>query len=93
MRKLLFKLYVTGRTRNSENAIKNLSRICDEELNGRYEISIIDILERPELAKKEKILATPTLIKSLPMPIRRVIGNLSNKEKTLKGIELELKSF
>jgi len=93
MRKLLLKLYVTGRTRNSENAIKNLSRICDEELNGRYEISIIDILERPELAKKEKILATPTLIKSLPMPIRRVIGNLSNKEKTLKGIELELKSF
>ena len=69
-------------------AIANLRRICDEELHGEYQLEIIDVLERPQLAEDDKILATPTLIKQLPPPLRRVIGDLSNKEKVLLGLEV-----
>jgi circadian clock protein KaiB len=84
----ILKLYVTGKTTNAEVAIANLRRICDEELQGKYELHIIDVLERPDLAETDKILATPTLIKRLPPPLRRVIGDLSDKHKVLLGLDV-----
>jgi circadian clock protein KaiB len=69
-------------------AVANLRRICEQELQGRYELQVIDVLEQPQLAEDEKILATPTLIKQLPPPLRRVIGDLSDKEKVLLGLEV-----
>ena len=88
MTKLVLKLYITGKTPRSELAILNLRRVCDEELAGRYEMQVIDVLERPQLAEDEKILATPTLIKEVPPPLRRIIGDLSDKEKVLLGLDL-----
>jgi circadian clock protein KaiB len=84
----LLKLYVTGKTPRAEKAIANLQRICSEELQGQYELQIIDVLEHPQLAEDEKILATPTLIKRLPPPLRRVIGDLSDKDKVLLGLDV-----
>lgn len=84
----LLKLYVTGKTPRAEQAIANLRRLCVEELDGQYELQIIDVLEHPQLAEDEKILATPTLIKRLPPPLRRVIGDLSDKEKVLLGLDV-----
>jgi circadian clock protein KaiB len=69
-------------------AIANLRRICEQELRGKYELEVIDVLEQPQMAEDEKILATPTLIKQLPPPLRRVIGDLSDKEKVLLGLEV-----
>jgi circadian clock protein KaiB len=88
MNKFVLKLYITGQTPRSEAAIANLRKICETELNGVYEMVIIDILERPQLAEDEKILATPTLIKELPPPLRRIIGDLSDTEKVLLGLDL-----
>jgi circadian clock protein KaiB len=82
----VLKLFVTGKTPRAELAIANIRRICEEELKGQYKLDIIDVLEHPELAEDEKILATPTLIKQLPPPLRRVIGDLTNKEKVLYGL-------
>src|SRR5690348_11461870 len=86
--KFLLKLYVAGSTPRAALAIENLRRICDNDLAGRYDLEIIDVLEHPELAEQDKILATPTLIKQLPPPLRRVIGDLSDSEKVLLGLEL-----
>jgi circadian clock protein KaiB len=88
MNKPLLQLYITGITPRSERAIANLRRICEERLDGHYEMVIIDVLERPQLAEDEKILVTPTLIKSLPLPSRRVIGDLSDMEKVLSELDL-----
>jgi circadian clock protein KaiB len=88
MSKHILKLYVTGNTPRSERAIANLQRICEQELKGRYTMKVINILECPQLAEDEKIIATPTLIKELPPPIRRIIGDLSNTEKVLIGLDL-----
>lgn len=87
----LLKLFVTGASSRTGTAIANLNRICEQELAGRYELEIIDVLEHPELAEDQKILATPTLIKSLPLPLRRVIGDMSNTEKVLLGLEVQVK--
>jgi circadian clock protein KaiB len=87
--KLLLKLYITGKTPRSERAIANLRRICEEDLRGQYELAVIDVLERPQLAEEEKILATPTLIKELPPPLRKIIGDLSDTEKVLLGLDLQ----
>jgi circadian clock protein KaiB len=84
----ILKLYVTGKTSKAEVAIANLKRICEEELCGKYELQIIDVLEQPQMAEDDKILATPTLIKRLPLPLRRVIGDLSDKHKVLLGLEV-----
>jgi circadian clock protein KaiB len=81
-------LYVTGSNPRAELAVTNLRRICEEELAGQYELEIIDVLENPQLAEDDKILATPTLIKQLPPPLRRVIGDLSDTEKVLLGLEV-----
>ena len=82
----LLRLFVAGKTPRADQAIANLKRICEQELEGRYELEIIDVLEQPELAEEARILATPTLIKHLPPPLRRVIGDLSDKEKVLMGL-------
>ena len=87
--KQVLKLYISGETARSARAIANLRRICQEELKGEYELSIIDVLERPQLAEAEKILATPTLVRELPPPLRRLIGDLSDKEKVLVGLDLQ----
>ena len=92
MAKLRLRLYVTGKTAQSEKAISNLRAIIDEELTADYELEIIDILERPQLAEDERILATPTLLKELPPPIRKIIGDLSDKDKVLLGLDLYLKN-
>jgi circadian clock protein KaiB len=84
----VLRLFVTGTSPRAQVAIANLRRICDQELHGQYELEIIDVLENPQLAEDEKILATPTLIKQLPPPLRRVIGDLSDKEKVLLGLEV-----
>lgn len=89
MDKYILKLYITGTTPNSERAIANLRRLSAEELSEQYEIIVIDVLERPQLAEDEKILATPTLVKALPPPLRRVIGDLSDSEKVLLGLDLK----
>lgn len=90
--KFILKLYVTGQTTRAQTAISNLTQICQKDLEGEYELQVIDVLERPQLAEDEKILATPTLIKELPPPIRRVIGDLSDSDKVLLGLDLRLKN-
>jgi circadian clock protein KaiB len=86
--KYVLRLYVTGMTPKSINAIQNIRKICEENLKGRYELEVIDIYQQPEYAKKEDILAAPTLIKKLPLPLRKFIGDMSNKEKILVGLDL-----
>jgi circadian clock protein KaiB len=87
----VLKLYVTGLTRASGQAIERVRAVCEEHLHGRYELEVIDIYQRPALAKGEQIVATPTLIKVLPSPLRRYIGNLANVEKILFGLDLREK--
>lgn len=89
MDKYILRLYITGHTPNSERAISNLKRLCAEILDAKYEVEIIDVLQYPQLAEEDKILATPTLIKQLPLPLRRVIGDLSDQEKVLLGLDLK----
>jgi len=88
MEQYVIKLYITGRTPRSETALSNLKRICEVELEGRYTLEVIDVLERPQLAEDDKILATPTVVKELPTPIRRIIGDLSDTERVLLGLDL-----
>jgi len=83
------RLYITGQTPNSVRAIENLKAICEREpLAGQYELKVIDVLEHPNLAEDQKILATPTLIRNLPAPIRKIIGDLSDQEQVLLGLDL-----
>lgn len=89
MSQYVLRLFVTGKTAKAEAAIANLRRICEEELQGKYELQIVDVLEHPQAAEDERILATPTLIKRLPPPLRRVIGDLSDKHKVLLGLEVQ----
>lgn len=85
------RLYVTGRTPNSQRAIANLKKLCESDLAGEYDVEVIDVLENPGLAENEKILATPTLVKHLPEPVRKIIGDLSDHEKVLLGLDLKPK--
>lgn len=82
------RLYVAGQTPRSVQAFANLTQICEEHLAGRYRIDVIDLLEHPQLAKGDQILAIPTLVRTLPQPIRKIIGDLSNKERVLVGLDL-----
>ncbi|PZO38319.1 MAG: circadian clock protein KaiB [Pseudanabaena frigida] len=82
------RLYVAGKSAKSLLAIANLQRICEEFLNGRYQIEVIDLVEHPHIARKEQIIAVPTLIKKLPLPLKQIIGDLSNQEKVLTGLEI-----
>ena len=81
-------LYISGGSSHAQAAVANLRRICEQELRGQYELEIVDVLEEPDRAEKARILATPTLIKQLPPPLRRVIGDLSDKDKVLLGLEV-----
>ena len=82
------RLYVAGQTPKSLRALANLKRICEEHLAGKYHIEIIDLLENPQLASSDQILAIPTLIRKLPEPMRKIIGDLSNVERVLVGLDL-----
>ena len=82
------RLYVAGRTPKSVAAIENLKKICEEHLSGKYQIEVVDLLVHPQLAKGDQIVALPTLVRKLPEPIRKVVGDLSNIEKTLVGLHL-----
>ena len=88
----VLRLYVTGATSRSRKAILNLNAICSEYLNGQYDLQVIDIHQKPTLAKDEQIVAAPTLVKKLPTPMRRIIGDLSDKESVLLGLDLKRKS-
>jgi circadian clock protein KaiB len=82
------RLYVAGQTPRSLTAIANLRRLCEENLEGRYRIEVIDLLVNPQLAQGDQILAIPTLVRSVPAPIRKIIGDLSNTERVLVGLDL-----
>ena len=84
----VFKLYVTGNTPRSERAIENLRRLCDRLLPDQYELAIVDVLEQPQLAEQDRILATPTLVKHVPPPARRVLGDLSDAEQVIWGLDV-----
>ena len=84
----VLRLYITGMTARSARAIRNLRAICRECLEGRYDLEVIDIYQQPALTRREQIVASPTLIKSLPLPMRRVIGDMSNRERVLVGLDL-----
>lgn len=85
----LFRLYVAGQTPKSIAAFANLKKLCEEYLDGQYRIEVIDLLENPKLAKQDQIFAIPTLVRKLPTPLKRIIGDLSNKEKILLGLDVE----
>ena len=82
------RLYVAGQTPRSVTAINNLERICHEHLEGRYEVEVIDLLKNPRLARDHQILAVPTLVRQIPHPARKIIGDLSNVERVLVGLEI-----
>ncbi len=82
------RLYVAGQTEKSIAAIENLRRICEEHLQGKYKIEVIDLLQNPQLASADQIVAIPTLVRRLPNPVKRIIGDLSNTERTLVGLQL-----
>ncbi len=89
--KYLLRLYVAGTTPRSLEAVTNIKRICEEHLHGRYDLEVVDIYQQPTLAKGEQIIAAPTLIKKLPFPLRKFIGDLADKEKILLGLDLRPK--
>lgn len=84
------RLYVAGQTPKSLTAFSNLKRICEDHLKGRYRIEVIDLLENPRLAEGDQILAIPTLVRKLPEPIKKIIGDLSNTERVLVGLDLRV---
>ncbi len=87
----VLRLYVTGMTPKSTQAVLNIKKICEEKLKGRYELEVIDIYQQPVLAKDEQIIAAPTLVKKLPFPLRKLIGDMSDKERILLGLDLKQK--
>ena len=86
------RLYVAGQTAKSLAAVANLKRVCEQHLAGRYEIEVIDLLLNPQLAAGDQILAIPTLVRRLPAPLKRIIGDLSNTEKVLVGLDIRPKA-
>lgn len=88
MSKYLLKLYITGETIRSKQAIANLNKICQDELPDQYDLKIIDVLQEPEIAEKHKILVTPTLIRERPLPIQRMIGDMSDLKSVLLGLNI-----
>jgi circadian clock protein KaiB len=86
------RLYVAGQTPRSLSAFKNLKDICEEYLRGKYHIEVIDLMENPTLARGDQILAIPTLVRKLPQPIRKIIGDLSNTERVLVGLDIQPRS-
>jgi circadian clock protein KaiB len=83
------RLYVAGKTPKSVAAFVNLKRICEEHMQGQYHVEVIDLLEHPQLAQGDQIIAVPTLVRKLPEPLKRIIGDLSNEERVLVGLDLQ----
>jgi circadian clock protein KaiB len=83
------RLYITGQTPRSVASIRNLRTVCDKYLTGRFELQVIDIYQQPELAKEAEIIAAPTLVKRLPLPLRKLVGDLSDEQKVLLGLDLK----
>ena len=88
----VLRLYVTGTTARSTRAVANLRQLCEEHLPHRYDLEVIDVYQQPELAAREQLVAVPTLIKRLPLPLRRLVGDLSNRTRVLTGLDLVLRS-
>ncbi len=86
------RLYIAGQTPKSVTALANLKRLCEQHLPNRYSIEVIDLMRNPQLARQDQILAIPTLVRSLPAPLKKIIGDLSNKEKVLMGLEVRRES-
>ena len=84
----ILKLYVAGQSPKSVNAIANIKKLCESNLQGRYVLEVIDLYQQPQLAQGEQIIAVPTLIRKLPLPLRRIIGDLSNTERVLVGLDI-----
>ena len=82
------RLYIAGKTQKSVTALGNLNRVCEEHLKGEYKIEVIDLLLKPQLAEGDQIIAVPTLVRKVPEPIRKIIGDLSNEEKVLVGLDI-----
>jgi circadian clock protein KaiB len=87
-KKYELRLYIAGKTQKSVTALANLQKYCKEHLEGQYSIQVIDLLEHPQLAEGDQILAIPTLVKKVPEPVRKIIGDLSNEEKVLVGLDI-----
>jgi circadian clock protein KaiB len=87
----MLRLYVAGQSPKSLRAIENLTVICEEHMAGEYELAVIDLLEEPRLAKEDEIVAVPTLIRAAPEPVRRIIGDLSDTDRVLAGLQLSVK--
>ncbi len=87
----VLRLYVAGSTPRSTRAIENIKRVCDEHLKGRYDLQVIDLYQQPVLAKGEQIIAAPTLIRKLPLPLRKFIGSMADKDRILVGMDLRPK--
>lgn len=87
-KKYQLRLYIAGNTPRSSAALKNLKKYCEQHLSGVYEIEVIDLLVNPQLAEGDQILAVPTLVKKVPEPVRKIIGDLSNEEKVLVGLDI-----
>ena len=83
------RLYIAGQTPNSIAAIANLKKICEEQLQGKYRIEVIDLLKKPQLAKGDQIVAIPTLVRRLPPPVKKIVGNLSKTERALVGLDIQ----
>jgi circadian clock protein KaiB len=88
----VLRLFVTGTTPRSARAIANLRRVCEEHLQGEYDLEVVDIYQRPEMAKEHQIIAAPTLVRLLPLPLRKIIGDLADEERVLAGLDLTPKS-
>ena len=84
------RLYITGQTTRSVASVRNLRNVCDNYLTGRFELQVIDIYQQPELAREAQIIAAPTLVKELPLPVRRLVGDLSSEERVLLGLNLKI---
>jgi circadian clock protein KaiB len=85
----ILRLYVAGKTPKCITAFNNLKKICEDQLNGKYEIEVIDLLENPQLSREHQILAIPTLVRKLPVPVRKIIGDLSDTEKVIVGLDIK----
>lgn len=84
----LLRLYIAGQTPKSVAALANLRKLCESQMAGCYEIEVVDLLEHPELARMDQVVAIPTLVRRLPPPVKKIIGDLSNREKVLRGLEV-----
>ena len=86
----VLRLYVTGMTPRSTRAIASVRQVCDEHLAGRYELEVVDVYQQPELTRGDQVVAAPTLIKRLPLPLRRIIGDMASKDRLLQGLDIRL---